>query len=118
MTRINNAKPNHPNTIAVVPTPDLTLPFAKSCAMILAATDAVCCQRTETRTKILEMKIMARETWQTGREGIGCLHELARVLQKCELRKSWGIEKRGKGSEDGKMRKGGHLAVGKGKSVP
>jgi len=57
---ISNAKLNQPNTIAVVPTPLLTLPFPKSWAMIEAATEAVCCQRTETRTKMEAMKMIAR----------------------------------------------------------
>ena len=60
VTIINNAKLNQPNTIAVVPTPLLTLPFPKSWAMIEAATEAVCCQRTETRTKMEAMKMIAR----------------------------------------------------------
>lgn len=60
VTMISSANPNHPSTIAVVPTPLRTLPFPRSCAMIDAATEAVCCQSTETRTKIEAMKIMAR----------------------------------------------------------
>jgi len=71
VTIINSVKLNHPNTIAVVPTPLLTLPFPRSCAMIDAATEAVCCHRTETRTKIEAMNIMARAIWETGREGKG-----------------------------------------------
>jgi hypothetical protein len=71
VTIISNANPNQPSTIAVVPTPDSTLPLPRSCAMILAATDAVCCQRTETSTKIEPMKMIASETWETGREGNG-----------------------------------------------
>lgn len=39
--------------------------------MMEAATEAVCCQRTETRTKIEAMKIIARAIWETGREGKG-----------------------------------------------
>jgi hypothetical protein len=71
VTTINNANPNQPSTIAVVPTPLNTLPFPRSCAIIDAATDAVCCQRTETRTKIEAIKIIARAIWETGREGKG-----------------------------------------------
>ncbi len=71
VTMISNAKLNHPSTIAVVPTPLRTLPLPKSWAMIEAATDAVCCHRTETRMKIEEMKIMARAIWETGLEGNG-----------------------------------------------
>lgn len=71
VTMMNNANPNHPNIIAEVPTPDLTLPFPKSCAIVLAATDAVCCHSTETRTKTEAMKIKASATCDTGREGKG-----------------------------------------------
>jgi hypothetical protein len=71
VTIINSAKENQPSTMAVLPTPLRTLPFPKSCAIMEAATDAVCCQSTETRTKIDEMKIMARAIWETGREGKG-----------------------------------------------
>lgn len=39
--------------------------------MIDAATEAVCCQRTETRTKIDAMKMIASAIWETGREGKG-----------------------------------------------
>lgn len=68
MRRVNE---NHPMTIALVPTPDLTEPFPKSWAMTDAATEAVCCHRTDTRTKIDAMKMMARETCETGRDGKG-----------------------------------------------
>jgi len=71
VTIISSANPNHPNIIAEVPTPDLTLPFPKSCAIVLAATDAVCCHSTETRTKTEAMKIRASATCETGREGKG-----------------------------------------------
>ena len=71
VTMISNVKENQPKTIALVPTPDLTAPFPKSCAMTEAATEAVCCQSTDTRTKMAEMKIRARATWDTGREGNG-----------------------------------------------
>jgi len=71
VTTINNAKLNQPSTIAVVPTPLKTLPLPKSWAMIEAATDAVCCQRTETSTNIDAMKMMASAIWETGREGNG-----------------------------------------------
>ena len=68
---INNANPNHPSTIAVVPTPLKTLPFPRSCAIIEAATEAVCCHSTETRTKIEAMKMIANAIWETGRDGKG-----------------------------------------------
>ncbi len=71
VTTINKAKLNHPRTIAVVPTPLLTLPLPKSCAIMLAATEAVCCHNTETRMNIEAMKMMARAIWETGREGNG-----------------------------------------------
>lgn len=57
--------------MAVVPTPLLTLPLPKSWAIIEAATEAVCCHRTETSTKIEAMKMIARAIWETGREGKG-----------------------------------------------
>lgn len=71
VTMISRANPNQPSTMAVVPTPLSTLPFPRSCAIIEAATDAVCCQRTETRTKIEETKMMASAIWDTAREGNG-----------------------------------------------
>jgi hypothetical protein len=36
-----------------------------------AATEAVCCHKTETSTKIEAMNMMARAVWETGREGNG-----------------------------------------------
>jgi len=71
VTMISNAKLNHPSTIADVPTPLRTLPLPRSCAIIDAATEAVCCHRTETRTKIEAMKMMAKAICDTGREGNG-----------------------------------------------
>src|SRR5438046_589905 len=71
VTTINSANPNQPSIIAVVPTPDFTLPLPKSCAMVAAATEAVCCYNTETRTKIDATKMRARATCETGRDGNG-----------------------------------------------
>lgn len=71
VTIINNVKLNHPITMALDPTPASTDPFPKSCAIILAATDAVCCHSTLTSTKIDAMKIIASATWLTGLEGKG-----------------------------------------------
>jgi hypothetical protein len=71
VTMINSVKLNQPKTMAVVPTPLLTLPLPRSWAMMEAATEAVCCQRTETRTKIEAMKMMASAIWETAREGKG-----------------------------------------------
>lgn len=71
VTMISKAKPNQPRTMAVVPTPLLTLPFPKSWAMMDAATEAVCCHSTDTRTNIEAMKMIARAIWETGREGKG-----------------------------------------------
>ncbi len=71
VTTIKRAKLNQPSTIAVVPTPLRTLPFPKSWAMMEAATDAVCCQRTETSTNIEAMNMMASAIWETGRDGKG-----------------------------------------------
>lgn len=71
VTMISSANPNHPNIIAVVPTPDLTLPLPRSCAIVLAATEAVCCHSTETSTKTEAMNINASATCETGRDGKG-----------------------------------------------
>ena len=71
VTIIISANPNQPNIIAAVPTPLFTLPFPRSCAMVLAATDAVCCHSTETSTNIEATKINARAICETGREGKG-----------------------------------------------
>lgn len=68
---IKSANENHPSTIAVVPTPLRTLPFPKSCAIIDAATEAVCCHSTETSTKTEAMNMMAKAACDTGREGNG-----------------------------------------------
>lgn len=71
VTMMSSVKENQPRTMALVPTPDFTLPFAKSSAMVDAATEAVCCHRTETSTKMEAMKMMARATWETGLLGKG-----------------------------------------------
>lgn len=71
VTTMRRAKENQPMTMALVPTPLLTTPFPKSWAITEAATEAVCCHKTETRTKMEATKIMARATWETGREGNG-----------------------------------------------
>ena len=71
VTIMSNVKENQPMTMALVPTPDLTEPLPKSCAMTDAATEAVCCHNTDTRTNIEAMKMMARATWETAREGKG-----------------------------------------------
>lgn len=73
VTMMNSANANQPNTIALVPTPLRTLPFPKSWAICAAATDAVCCHKTETRTKIDAMKMRARATCETGRDGNGLM---------------------------------------------
>ena len=83
VTTINNEKPNHPNTIALVPTPEFTLPFPKSCAICAAATEAVCCHSTDTRTKMEAMKMRARATWETGREGKGLMSMSEPVRASC-----------------------------------
>jgi hypothetical protein len=49
----------------------LTAPFPKSCAMTDAATDAVCCQSTDTSTKMDATKMMARAICETKRDGKG-----------------------------------------------
>lgn len=71
VTIISRANENQPMTMALVPTPLLTEPFPKSCAITEAATEAVCCHNTETKTKMAAMKMRARATWETGREGKG-----------------------------------------------
>ncbi len=71
VTMMSSVKENQPMTMALVPTPDRTEPLPKSWAIVAAATDAVCCQRTETRMKMEAMKMMARATCETGREGKG-----------------------------------------------
>lgn len=48
VTITSSANPNQPSIIAVEPTPLLTLPLPKSRAICAAATEAVCCHRTET----------------------------------------------------------------------
>lgn len=68
MSKLN---PNQPNTMADVPTPLLTLPLPRSCAICAPATEAVCCQSTDTRTKIEAMKMSARAICETKREGKG-----------------------------------------------
>ena len=73
VTMISKAKPNQPRIIAAVPTPDFTLPLPKSCAIVLAATEAVCCHSTETSTKTLATNIKARAIWETGRDGKGLI---------------------------------------------
>lgn len=71
VTMMSSANENHPSTMALVPTPLFTEPFPKSWAMTEAATDAVCCHRTDTRTKMAEMKMRERATWETARDGKG-----------------------------------------------
>lgn len=83
VTRIKRANENHPSTIAAVPTPLLTLPFPKSCAICAAATDAVCCHNTETSTKMEAMKMSASATCDTGREGNGLMSMSDPVLASC-----------------------------------
>ena len=62
VTITSSVNPNQPRIIAVVPTPLLTLPLPKSCAITDAATDAVCCHSTDTRTKTEATKITASAT--------------------------------------------------------
>lgn len=71
VTMTSRTKPNQPSTIADEPTPLFTLPFPMSCAIVLAATDAVCCHSTDTSTNTEETKIRASAAWETGREGKG-----------------------------------------------
>lgn len=71
VTMMSSVNENQPSTMALVPTPDMTLPLPKSSAMVLAATEAVCCHRTDTSTKTEAMKMMARATCETGLLGKG-----------------------------------------------
>lgn len=71
VTTTNRTNPNQPSTIADVPTPLLTLPLPISWAIVLAATDAVCCHSTETSTNTEETKMRASAAWETGRDGKG-----------------------------------------------
>lgn len=80
---MSNANPNQPKTIALVPTPLLTDPFPKSCATCAAATEAVCCHRTLTSTNMEAMKMRARATWETGREGKGLMSMSEPVRASC-----------------------------------
>lgn len=71
VTITSRTKPNQPSTIAEEPTPLFTLPLPMSWAIVLAATDAVCCHNTDTRTNTEETKMRASAAWETGREGKG-----------------------------------------------
>lgn len=71
VTITSRTKPNQPSTIAEEPTPLLTLPLPMSWAIVLAATDAVCCHSTETRTNTEDTNMRARAACETGREGNG-----------------------------------------------
>lgn len=71
VTMTKSANPNQPRIIADVPTPLFTLPFPKSCATVDAATEAVCCHNTDTRTKTEEMKMSASAICETGLDGNG-----------------------------------------------
>jgi hypothetical protein len=71
VTMTSKTNPNQPNTMAEDPTPLLTLPLPMSWAMVLAATEAVCCHSTDTSTKTEETKISASAAWDTGRDGKG-----------------------------------------------
>lgn len=71
VTTTRRPNPNQPSTMAAVPTPLFTLPFPRSCAIVLAATAAVCCHMTETRTKTEAINIVAKATCETGLDGKG-----------------------------------------------
>lgn len=71
VTMTSKPNPNQPNIIADDPTPLFTLPFPRSWATELAATEAVCCHKTETRMKTEETKIRARADCDTKRDGNG-----------------------------------------------
>jgi Pyruvate/2-oxoacid:ferredoxin oxidoreductase delta subunit len=71
VTAKRSTKPIQPSVMAAVPTPLITLPLPRSCAIVLAATEAVCCHSTLTSTNIEATKMSARATWETGRDGKG-----------------------------------------------
>lgn len=83
VTIISKLNPNHPSTIAAVPTPLFTLPFPKSCATCAAATELVCCHSTLTSTKMEATKMRASATWDTGREGKGLMSTSLPVRASC-----------------------------------
>lgn len=69
--------------MALVPTPLFTLPLPKSLAICAPATEAVCCQSTLTSTKMEAMKMRARATCETGREGKGLMSMSEPVRASC-----------------------------------
>ena len=69
VTMMKSANPNQPKIIAVDPTPLLTLPFPRSWAIVLAATEAVCCHSTETSTNMEATNMRASATCETGLDG-------------------------------------------------
>jgi hypothetical protein len=71
VTTTNKPNPNQPRIMADEPTPLLTLPLPMSCAIVLAATEAVCCHSTDTNTNTVATKISASAACETGREGNG-----------------------------------------------
>jgi hypothetical protein len=73
VTIISSVKLNQPITMALVPTPAKTLPLPRSCAIMAAATEAVCCHSTDTRTNMDAMKMMASAIWLTGLLGKGLM---------------------------------------------
>ena len=73
VTTTSSTKPNQPRTMAEVPTPLFTLPLPMSWAIVLAATEAVCCHNTETRTNTDATKMRAKAACETGREGKGLI---------------------------------------------
>ncbi len=73
VTVISSTKPSQPSTMALVPTPECTLPLPKSSVTEAADTEAVCCQRTLMRMKTLATKMRASVIWHTGREGKGLM---------------------------------------------
>jgi hypothetical protein len=83
VTIMSSEKPNQPKIIAAEPTPDFTLPFPKSWAIVEAATEAVCCHRTETSTNIEAMKTSASAIWQTGLDGKGLTSISVPVSSSC-----------------------------------
>lgn len=73
VTMMSRVKLNQPSTMALDPIPDMTLPLPKSCAMMDAATDAVCCHNTDTSTNTVATKMMDSAICDTGRLGNGLI---------------------------------------------
>lgn len=87
VTMSSSAKLNQPSTMADVPTPLFMLPLPMSWATCAAATEAVCCHSTDTKTKTEAIKTRASADWETGRDGKGLTstsEPVERSLSSCQ----------------------------------